>query len=76
VTDLFAPGGQNVPPLAPPSLYRQKQATEALTQSEDMLTNQYIADTILAYLQSPSFFTLWFGTIILILGYRLVRSKL
>ena len=50
--------------------YRYDDAQRALELANDVLTGQYIADTILAYLQSPSFFVLWFGTLLIILGYK------
>lgn len=49
--------------------HRQKQADEAYQQALDMTTNQYIWDTILAYLQSGAFMFLWFGTLFAVLGY-------
>ena len=52
------------------SSYRQQQADEAYELTQDMLTSQYMWDTVLAYLQSPSFFIWWFGTILIIVGYK------
>jgi hypothetical protein len=40
---------------------------DALT---DMRAFEYVVDTIFAYLQSPSFFSLWFGTILVIVAYK------
>ena len=66
-------GFTDVGQIAP---YRYNDAQEALQLANDVLTGQYIADTVLAYLQSPSFFVLWFGTLFTILGYRLVKDKI
>lgn len=55
--------------------WRERNAAEALRLANEVLTGQYIADTILAYLQSPSFFVLWFGTMFTILAYRIFKDK-
>ena len=54
--------------------WRERNAAEALRLANEVLTGQYIADTILAYLQSPSFFLLWFGTLFTVLAYKVVRD--
>jgi len=61
---------QTLPNLPPPSSYRIGQAQEIYQDLQEMTELTYIADTILAYLQSSSFFVL----IILIMVYRLVRQ--
>lgn len=66
-------GFTDVGQIAP---YRYNDAQEALQLANDVLTGQYIADTILAYLQSPSFFVLWFGTMFTILTYKVFKDKL
>lgn len=55
--------------LKPLSQYRARKAQEIYSELQDMTEATYIADTILAYLQSPSFFAL----ILILLFYRLVR---
>lgn len=49
------------------SYYRAKEAQRIYQELQEMTEATYIADTILAYLQSPSFFML----VILVMGYRL-----
>ena len=66
-------GFTDVGQIAP---YRYNDAQEALQLANDVLTGQYIADTVLAYLQSPSFFVLWFGTMFTILAYKVFKDKL
>jgi len=50
--------------------YRQKQAQQTMDALADMRGFEYLVDTILAYMQSPSFFIWWFGTIAVIVGYK------
>jgi hypothetical protein len=62
----------DLPPL--PS-YRQKGALEALQDATSMTETTYIADTILAYLQSGSFFWLVFMVLVYKLGSQHVKGK-
>ena len=54
--------------------YRQKAAQEAYEATQEMLTQNYLIDTALAYMQSPSFFLWWFGTAGLIIGYKIWKK--
>ena len=40
-----------------------------------MLTQNYLIDTMLAYMQSPSFFIWWFGTLMIYVGYKVWKNK-
>jgi hypothetical protein len=56
------------------STYRQKQAQETMDVLADMRGFEYMVDTILAYLQSPSFFLWWFGTLGVYVGYKVWKN--
>ncbi len=53
--------------------HRLRGAREALEQAHEMLSQTHLIDTILLYLQSWEFFFLWFGTGVMLCGYRLLR---
>jgi hypothetical protein len=55
--------------------YRVKKAQEAYEATQDMLTQNYLIDTMLAYMQSPSFFIWWFGTLMIYVGYKVWKNK-
>ena len=57
-------------PLPPLSQWRANKAQEIYEGVQNMTEATYIADTILAYLQSPSFFMWWFGSFWSILVYK------